>query len=346
MINIKKERQSNIELLRMLSMFMIVILHIFDCHIHKDYGTNIFLIQISVSTLCIVGVNVFVFISGYFGIRTSIKSILKIILQALFYSWICLFIYLLVSPSWKIADIIRYTFPVSTGLWWFLTTYVVLMLMAPFINKGIEYFSKKQNALIISGLLFFDIVGLFTYNPSTSFNGSTIFHFVTLYCLARYMNKYEINIRKGLLIYIISIVLLLSTIILLYFKYQRITGLLVLWGYSNPLIIAGAVGLFYAFKNIPVKSKWINNIAGLVFAVYLIHNHQFIWDYYFKPYIGNLMDNYQSTPITLTIIFFISGICIFTISIIIEKIRQLIFSPVIERINYLVIKNTNHGKTV
>ena len=78
-----KERNSNIELLRLCSMMMIMVLHFLG---HSRYiGGNIFsadvLIWNLMESLCISSTAIFVLISGYFGINFKIKGILKLYLS-------------------------------------------------------------------------------------------------------------------------------------------------------------------------------------------------------------------------------------------------------------------------
>jgi surface polysaccharide O-acyltransferase-like enzyme len=86
-----KVRESNIELLRNISMFMILIIHanfVSLPHIQYNELTSNYLPSITrflIESLGIVAVNVFVFISGWFGINTRAKGIFSFIYQILFF---------------------------------------------------------------------------------------------------------------------------------------------------------------------------------------------------------------------------------------------------------------------
>ena len=97
-----KLRLSNIELLRIVSMFCVLI-------VHADYGalgwpdqselfsnTNYTIIRTIIESLAIVAVNVFVLISGWFGIKFKWNSLLKLLFQCAFFSlvYIVLGVYL------------------------------------------------------------------------------------------------------------------------------------------------------------------------------------------------------------------------------------------------------------
>jgi len=82
---IKKERQSNFELLRIIALFFVLIFH---SNFHTlGYPTPVEVIGNPVQYLCeflvqgltVVCVNVFVLLSGWFGIRPSLKGAFNIV---------------------------------------------------------------------------------------------------------------------------------------------------------------------------------------------------------------------------------------------------------------------------
>lgn len=79
----KQERCSNFELCRLACMFYIVVYHLF---IHNKDVTGGAYYNRGLTTIFSLGVPVFVMISGYFRIRTSVKGFLNIIFQVVFYS--------------------------------------------------------------------------------------------------------------------------------------------------------------------------------------------------------------------------------------------------------------------
>ena len=86
-----KVRESNIELLRNISMFMILVIHANFVSLPRigieELSNNTIpsVTRFFIESLGIVAVNVFVFISGWFGIRTRLKSVLSFIYQILFF---------------------------------------------------------------------------------------------------------------------------------------------------------------------------------------------------------------------------------------------------------------------
>ena len=90
MNNIKKLRDSNIELLRIISMIMIVVHH-YEMFAGFTNSGNVSLnsyIEIALYSLGKLGVNIFVIISGYFLITSQFntKKAVKLWMQIFFYS--------------------------------------------------------------------------------------------------------------------------------------------------------------------------------------------------------------------------------------------------------------------
>ena len=85
-----KTRDSNIELLRMLAMFLVLLVHAdffsLGTPTLQDIQTSTLdsTLRIFFEALSIVCVNVFVLISGWFGIRPSLKGVSNFIFQCLF----------------------------------------------------------------------------------------------------------------------------------------------------------------------------------------------------------------------------------------------------------------------
>lgn len=150
-----KERNSSLEILRLICMLGIVIMHTSGPMINYASGFNVLWIQIE-NGLFQAGVSIFVIISGYFGIKTTFERVLKLELKVWGYSIISgTIIYFLIDNSF--LRLIKSVFPIITNKYWFLTGYMLLMLFAPFINSAIEKMEKEQykKLLMMMLLLFF-----------------------------------------------------------------------------------------------------------------------------------------------------------------------------------------------
>lgn len=94
-------RNSNIELLRIVSMVLIVMFH-FSVHVHGRKAAA--LLRYAVEMLSFggkIGVNCFVLITGYFMAhgRLKVQSLLRVVLQTWFYSFAILAIFAVAQPT-------------------------------------------------------------------------------------------------------------------------------------------------------------------------------------------------------------------------------------------------------
>ena len=167
-MSVTKLRNSNIELLRCICMLMIVYLHLLIHGVNGEFaafnGNEVLpttLLESFTTIFCMVAVNVFVIISGYFGINIFDKSgnivyskILKNYLIVLFYS-ICISAVFLLVGRISLKEFVFSFLPVVTGKWWFATCYIVLVLITPFINFLIEQNWKNKYLYVVILLTIF-----------------------------------------------------------------------------------------------------------------------------------------------------------------------------------------------
>ena len=156
---VKIDRQSNIELLRIVAMFMIVLSHamvlgIGEPNLKMMHQNTCFAIgELFSNSLTIVGVNIFVLISGWFGIRSSIKGFLNFIFLCLFYSislyLITNFFYPNIVELSSLLEGIRSCFYLLPMKNWFVRAYICLYILAPMINSYVESATQKQLKLFL-----------------------------------------------------------------------------------------------------------------------------------------------------------------------------------------------------
>ena len=81
------KRNSTIELLLIVCMFLIVLGHLVGNGLNRDGFHDVLIIpSMFILSASVIAVNCFVLISGFYLIKNSINSALKIFFEALFYS--------------------------------------------------------------------------------------------------------------------------------------------------------------------------------------------------------------------------------------------------------------------
>lgn len=208
-------RNSSFELLRIICILMIVALHIVMIHQNDNqFETNVSRL---VHSFCICAVNVFVLISGYFGIHFKAERVFKLDAQTWFYAvGSLLFLTFISAHSFTTKDL-RIFSPVLTKQYWFITVYVVLYCLSPLLNLFCERLSKKEMGafLSLSFCCFYVWPTLCYLTGSAQLvldAGYGIVNFVCLYLFGRFINKYGFlkNAKTASLIigYVISSLML------------------------------------------------------------------------------------------------------------------------------------------
>lgn len=331
------ERKSNFELLRIVLMLFIVAGHV-TMYSGKlsVIGTSDYYITNITRSFCMISVNTFILLSGYFGIKLKVDKLIKLDFRVIFYTWIIF----IISVILKIHEIniikdILLIFPVITKQYWFITIYFVLCIISPFLNKFLNSLSKQELKifLIISFVLFY-IISSFCYLVNAEQiiydAGYGIVNFVCLYSLGYYLKNYyedKYNFKVYLISYIIiSLFTFLSNEII-----TRIMGFYFnsFISYNTVFTLLGAIFLFMAFKNLNIKNtKTINKIASKCLIVYVLHMNPTISKYLFK----NILKVNELTGIKLILGLIIIPFIIYAISYVIDIIVDFILKPIENKI--------------
>lgn len=330
-----KVRESNFELLRIIAMFMVLILHAdfvaLGAPDYVDITTSpiVSTIKVLFETLCIVGVNVFVLISGWFGIKPSIRGFSKFTFQLLFfsigvYAVLCISGYADLSFR-KIAQCFVLT---DSDSYWFIPSYICLYLFAPILNSFVESTDKRTFACVVVAFYIFQTFFAFL-GGSAKFilKGFSALSFMGLYLLAAYVRRYvdlsKYNKNTYLYVYI-SVALILTILyllaVLMHFDFisDRITC------YSNPLVVLASISLLIFFSKQKFYNKIINKVGLSCFAVYLFHSNPNVCNIY--------ISTIQSSIMNETLIGFLKVVIVicfwFFLAILLDQVRALLWNKI------------------
>lgn len=339
----KKQRSVNFELLRIISMVMILVLHI-SCHgkVGKVADPASFSFQVSwfFTSLAYVAVNCYVLISGYFLVTSkfSIKRILTMWFQVLFFSvGIYLIMVQIGQVKYDFIDFINTFAPVASYQYWFFTCYIGMCFLAPFLNIAINAMSKKQHLIaIIAGFLLFSVYSNleFTLKPFSMYTGHNILWFCYMYLIGSYLRLYPLKINKYsclICYFVLSVFVyisksLLSLTNLGYFSNFISSDYFV--DNTSILVVPASVCLFLFFAQIDIKNELASRIilflSPLAFGVYLIHDNPYFRQYFW----GTIVNATKFIDNALTLLIY----SIFVIAVtyivcsLIEFLRQQLFT--------------------
>lgn len=344
-------RNSNIELLRIVSMLGIILSHymyfgVMEMH-HEEpltvwgmgsageqYGT-------ACGVLGMIGVGTFFMITGYYGINRRHFTIRKVILSSVFWgvssvllAAVCHFL----LPAHPFSETDGITFlrmlliPVTGSVWWYVTAYIVLIMVSPWLNHVILKMNRRGWGTMLAFLyLFCYVLG----NLGTEFHNlekGIFFYCIGAWCRLSDEQKEKKSISGGVFLAgMISGILLNGFLYCLegrirfssaadaVTKRQFISTLIAL---EEPFT---AFCVFRVFLGLKMSdTRWINRIASCTFGVYLFHEAPLtrilLWDYLVKP------ADYFGKPV-FVLYTLVSVMAIFLVGIFIDAMRQKFVEP-------------------
>lgn len=328
----REKRNSGIEALRIIAMLMIIAYHyvVHGKAIETGGGTKIFLECASLWGKA--GVNLFCLIMGYFGIQSkfNVKKVFQMEAQVVFYSLFGLFAALLFKCRMSFGKVVMTFFPTVFNQYWFITAYIMVYIISPFINRlllkldGIHF-----RRLISIFIAFWCAVPFFTLQENSGLFWNQFIWFVVMYVIGAYLrlNKRVFPKRIYLLVLLICNVILvasvigtnwLSTYILKLAEYTIYAR----WS-NSPLIICVCISMMRLVECRQIGHiKWINYLATGTLGIYLFHENVFIRDILWN----NLFNNTEYIGSYAIVIHIMAAIAfVFLTGSVIDVLRRLLF---------------------
>jgi surface polysaccharide O-acyltransferase-like enzyme len=332
-INIKqKNRSTNVELLRVLCMFLIVVIHYvyhglgrtgyytsFDMHSINDALRYITLEPLWV--LALTAVNCYVMITGYFLVEKRElrwKGILRTIIQTLFYALIIFCLFAVFDYDFPLATLKRVIIPIHSDYYWFVTSYIGLLFVAPFLSILATSLSKRQYQYLL--IVLFVLNFEFLYGTVYSHQRGLLW-FSYLYLIAGYLKLHgtPLFIIKHKGAFFISTWILLALFATMYNSLTWPLFKLKGSDYNGPVFFL-SLAIFIYFVNTSFKrGSLLTKAAPYTFGVYLIHDNpmvrRVVW--------GGVISDSIKIPIIIHCI--IVCLIIFVVCILIDFLRAQLF---------------------
>lgn len=320
--SVKIQRDSAIELLRIIAMWMIVFYH-FHVHVLSTDSGFVFFkaIQIPIH----ISVPLFVLISGYFGICFNTKGLCRLFTQVGFYSLSLLFIVYLISlfstplHSLSKQQIVNGLFFISrTNNLWFIRTYLLLYLISPFWNKVLQGQTSRQRTFLLMVLAFM-VFYMSNIGQLPDLSGKSIIYFLFLYTIGHSIREYKLSERfkaKWLLSLFLTMNLLL--VVLYMVGYKNVLFRVGLWTlafkYNSPLCVLSAIAVFMLFTKMSFQNYFVNKIAASVFAVYLISENTLV-NVYLNDIVRYLLNSFSVAPMYVLLVVLTTSVILFCVLI-------------------------------
>ena len=331
-------RESNFEVLRVIAMFLIVVYHCLTHGISDDYAfliskpihlSNVFFSD-SLLVFSSISVNLYVLISGYFLVDKDFKlnRIVRTWTIACFYSCVItsLFMLLLITP-FSLINYGKSFFPISTDAYWFVTQYLGLLILSPFLSLMVRQLSYRQYIILLlgGGFLCLSITPDFPLGKRYHIaHGNSIWFFVYLFLVAGFIKHHLKKIVKARLMLIIAIVTLLTFVYEVLGGYNKDTIHLFWLNYNGlPFILSVTVFIFVRQLQIPNNKFWnlLIKMAPYTFGVYLIHDHLLV-----RKWLWNMLSiSAYCDYLTFPLILIGTCICIYILGTMLDVIRKKLF---------------------
>ena len=288
----QKKRDANLDLLRIVSMLLIIFLHSIDHsgvleQSEVSSSAMYFYVRFTYA-LCQVCVNCYVMLSGYYLVHSKfrLQKLVALWMETAFYSFVLKLLFMVTGQEpISVVSLVSCFFPIITGRYWFITIYVGMYLLSPFLNKLIHAMNRKEHTIL--NICLFILFSLWSsLHPSiagmNSGGGWGLAWFVVLYLAAAWFRLYYTPKHKPVIL--LGVFLLIPLLMAAGQVAANIAGIGILqsvisnwFRYDSAPVYLMTIAMFAAFLNIRIKgdcaSKVICSIAPLTLGVYLIHAH-------------------------------------------------------------------------
>lgn len=318
------ERNTSLDALRVLCMFLIVLGHAM-VHGHvldtlSPNNINYYIVNILRAFLS-VHVNCFVLISGYFLCTHEFRlsKVFFIWWQTFFWS-VTLYIFVCISGivPFGIEPLLRVCLPFTQQRYWFVTTYLLMYVLIPLLNAAIHTMSQRQHAFFLAIFFFIYIAlqNLLFWKKFTSTNSYDPLFFAFLYMIAAYFRLYpakRTQLRYFLCYFLLCLFSAIWKMGMEWFTNKIVgksMGDSIFLSYSSITMVIASASLFRFFESLSITNrlaqKVVTLLSSLTFGVYLIHEQpevrSFLWEKLLRP------GDYVQSPF---LVLFLLGIALF-----------------------------------
>ncbi len=346
MTQLSKQRESNIELLRVIAIFLVLVVHVnmlskgigIPEHVDLQLSfvptvTRVFFI--SVSYIC---VDVFIIISGWYGVHASLRGMCKLMFMCVFLGMLG-YVIGLWHDGWNgfsVGVLVKMLFDWSFP-GWFIAAYMVMYIIAPVVNTFVEHCTEQQVRYVLIAFFTLEFVYGWIFPECSgsihTFNGGySALSLIGLYVLARYLKVFVYDGKKECMIgkvfsagtakFWLAVwmgIVIIDVILWCVMTYMNIGQISSrIFTYTSPMIIAQSVAMFMCFKNMKLRyNRFINWLGASSLAVLIVHGYLGC-----EPFLGGARYLYQRFDGIICLgAMFVFMSSVFILAVVIDQIR-------------------------
>lgn len=335
------QRNHGLDGLRILSMFMVVVLHVLGVGGVLDQTPPLsvrYWAAWGLEIACYCAVNCFVLISGCVLSSSRFRSarLIELWLQTVFYSFgISLLFFLLRPGTLSPTALLQSLTPVTHSVYWYVTAYFGLYLLSPLLRAAVQTVDRASFRFTLWAVFaaFSLLPTLLLQDPYRLGGGYSTLWLCLLFCLGAYLRPSgqtrQVPRLGGWLLFLGSVALTLGVKVLCEtapsshpLLASRSSALI---SYISPTMVAAAVGLFWAMsgQTFPrLLRRIIGTLSPAALGVYLIHVCPPVWNHLLSGAFSSLA--HHSTPL-LVLLVLAAALTIYLVCSAIELLRIRLF---------------------
>ena len=361
----KKERESGIELYKVIAIFLIVLSHVIQTLTEPNYvlgiGEGTF-INIATATrdldvlllalfrICgALGNNMFFICSAWFLVNSkkmSLKKVIHMVLDVWIINMIVFWGLHAIGIQFQISDTVRTFFPTTFANNWYITCYLLFYLIHPFLNRMLEQLNISEHFALTSFLfMIYFIIPVLPLEEINLFFANELVIFLATYVIVSFIKTYKnewtenLKLNKGILfVSIVSYVVLILSVDYLGLRTNYFLNRLVRWNMNNSLFMfLIAFSSFNMMKKKKFINRTINYFSSLSLLVYIFHEN-LAFRRYFRPVIEfSILRRFGIEHAFICAVFMAVSLAI--LSFIISAIYKIFFTKIVSKLSSIISQN-------
>lgn len=361
----KKERESGIELYKVIAIFLIVLSHVIQTLTEPNYvlgigegtfiniataTTDLNVLLLALFRICgALGNNMFFICSAWFLVNSkkmSLKKVIHMILDVWIINMIVFGGLHAIGIQFQLSDTVRTFFPTTFANNWYITCYLLFYLIYPFLNRMLEQLNISEHFALTSFLfMIYFIIPVLPLEEINLFFANELVIFLATYVIVSFIKIYKnewtenLKLNKGILfVSIVSYVVLILSVDYLGLRTNYFLNRLVRWNMNNSLFMfLIAFSSFNMMKKKKFINRTINYFSSLSLLVYIFHEN-LAFRRYFRPVIEfSILRRFGIEHAFICAVFMAVSLAI--LSFIISAVYKIFFTKIVSKLSSIISRN-------
>ena len=361
----KKERESGIELYKVIAIFLIVLSHVIQTLTEPNYvlgigegtfiniataTTDLNVLLLALFRICgALGNNIFFICSAWFLVNSkkmSLKKVIHMILDVWIINMIVFWGLHAIGIQFQVSDTVRTFFPTTFANNWYITCYLLFYLIYPFLNRMLEQLNISEHFALTSFLfMIYFIIPVLPLEEINLFFANELVIFLATYVIVSFIKIYKnewtenLKLNKGILfVSIVSYVALILSVDYLGLRTNYFLNRLVRWNMNNSLFMfLIAFSSFNMMKKKKFINRTINYFSSLSLLVYIFHEN-LAFRRYFRPVIEfSILRRFGIEHAFICAVFMAVSLAI--LSFIISAVYKIFFTKIVSKLSSIISRN-------